>query len=262
MREKILKIMQVGLHEDRTNLQVADAILAAIGEGQAVWHLDAETAKFLADMIMADAPDEPSAVTLRVGFIKDDDGKIQHGLLVEDSEYPEEGASLLVETPAPQPAPDVAQLPGMRNQQHYCNKCGYFGAGVQHAKPGTESLCDYNACETKESAEFRQLEAELAATHRKLAAAQALVCMYRDALVDGPENLSNSLAEELATHADNSALDTLLAAKERETIERCKKVCDKRAERWALHGKEAAAEAHEAKMCAAAIGAMLQKEPS
>lgn len=59
------------------------------------WHLDAETAKFLADMITAD--DEPTEITLRLGFIRDDDGKVQYGLLVEDSEYPEEGACLLVE---------------------------------------------------------------------------------------------------------------------------------------------------------------------
>jgi hypothetical protein len=74
------------------------------------WELNEETAKFLADLILAN--DEPTPVTLSVGFIKDDDGKIQHGLRVHESEYPEEGAMLLVEsTPSPQKAPAVAQPP-------------------------------------------------------------------------------------------------------------------------------------------------------
>lgn len=68
------------------------------------WELNEETAKFLADLILAN--DEPTPVTLSVGFIKDDEGKIQHGLRVHESEYPEEGAELLVEsTPSPQKAP-------------------------------------------------------------------------------------------------------------------------------------------------------------
>lgn len=70
------------------------------------WELNEETAKFLADLILAN--DEPTPVTLSVGFIKDDDGKIQHGLRVHESEYPEEGAELLVEsTPSPPKAPPV-----------------------------------------------------------------------------------------------------------------------------------------------------------
>jgi len=83
--------------------EVRDAIEAVSVEPVA-WHLDAETAKFLADMIMADAPDEPTAITLRVGFIEDDEGNVSHGLLVEDFEYPEEGASMLVRCPALVPA--------------------------------------------------------------------------------------------------------------------------------------------------------------
>ena len=57
----------------------------------------------------------------------------------------------------------------MRPAQYYCNKCGYFGEGQQHARPGTESLCDYTAYETKESSEFRQLEAMLASAEADLA---------------------------------------------------------------------------------------------
>lgn len=73
------------------------------------WELNEETAKFLADLILAN--DEPTPVTLSVGFIKDDDGKIQHGLRVHESEYPEEGAELLVEsTPSPQKAPPVEMV--------------------------------------------------------------------------------------------------------------------------------------------------------
>ena len=63
----------------------------------------------------------------------------------------------------------------MRQAINYCNKCGYFGEGQQHARPGTESLCDYSAYETKESVEFRQLESQLAEARREAAEAQAFL---------------------------------------------------------------------------------------
>lgn len=71
------------------------------------WELDEETAKLLADLILAN--DDPTPVTLSVGFIKEDDGKIKHGLRVYESEYPEEGAILLSEsTPVSQQTPAAA----------------------------------------------------------------------------------------------------------------------------------------------------------
>ena len=72
------------------------------------WSLDQDTAKFLADMITAG--DEPAEITLRVGFIRDDDGSVKHGLLVYESEYPEEGASILAESPEPAESQELDQL--------------------------------------------------------------------------------------------------------------------------------------------------------
>ena len=64
------------------------------------WELNVEASKFLADMITAG--EEPTEITLRVGFLKDDDGNLKHGLLAFETECPEEGASLLVETAPPE----------------------------------------------------------------------------------------------------------------------------------------------------------------
>jgi len=85
MREAMLKVL--GLEAD-----------AKGGEAVAEWHLDSEAAQFLAELITADE-DGPTEISLRVGQIKDDDGTVKHGLLVYETEYPEEGASLLVECP-------------------------------------------------------------------------------------------------------------------------------------------------------------------
>ncbi len=72
------------------------------------WDLDAEAIKFLAETLQAsiqnDYGDEPTPITLRVGNIEYDDGTIKYGLLVLDTDYPEEGASLLAESPPPQPS--------------------------------------------------------------------------------------------------------------------------------------------------------------
>jgi hypothetical protein len=82
------------------SLRMAEAALRAQGEPTTnEWHLDQESAKFLADLITGN--DEPAEITLRLGFVKDDDGKVQYGLLVCESEYPEEGYSLLVECDPP-----------------------------------------------------------------------------------------------------------------------------------------------------------------
>jgi hypothetical protein len=78
-------------------LRMAEAALRAQGELR--WHLDQETSKFLADLITGG--DEPAEITLQLGRIKDDDGTVQYGLLVCESEYPEEGYSLLVECADP-----------------------------------------------------------------------------------------------------------------------------------------------------------------
>lgn len=73
------------------------------------WTLNPETAKFLADMITAG--DEPTEITFRVGFIEDDDGSVKHGLLVYESDYPEEGASLLAESQPLFLAPQIPEYP-------------------------------------------------------------------------------------------------------------------------------------------------------
>ncbi|HEX3163587.1 MAG TPA: hypothetical protein VHQ92_13500 [Pseudolabrys sp.] len=80
--------------------RMAESALRAQGEPVAnEWHLDQESAKFLADLITGN--DDPAEITLRLGFVKNDDGKVQYGLLVCESEYPEEGYSLLVECDLP-----------------------------------------------------------------------------------------------------------------------------------------------------------------
>jgi len=81
------------------------------GEAVAEWHLDSEAAQFLAELITA-GEDGPTEISLRVGQIKDDDGTVKHGLLVYETEYPEEGASLLVECPPLYTHPQqAAQVP-------------------------------------------------------------------------------------------------------------------------------------------------------
>lgn len=93
------------------------------------WELNEETAKFLADLILAN--DEPTPVTLSVGFIKDDDGKIQHGLRVHESEYPEEGAELLVEsTPSPQKSPPAELVRELVEALEQITKCDSEGFPV------------------------------------------------------------------------------------------------------------------------------------
>lgn len=68
------------------------------------WELGEEACKFLINMLMADS-EEITRIGFQVGFIKCDDEKIEHGLLVYDAEYPEEGATILAES---EPAPAVA----------------------------------------------------------------------------------------------------------------------------------------------------------
>jgi hypothetical protein len=70
----------------------------AKAEAQAAFHLDEKAAEWLREFI---GDGEAQAITLDVGFVKDDDGAIKHGLRVVASEYPEEGAVLLVELAAP-----------------------------------------------------------------------------------------------------------------------------------------------------------------
>lgn len=91
---------------------------------------------------------------------------------------------------------------------------------------------------------------------RQLAAAQALVSDAANRLC-GHDWLPRSvrrLQSELR-RADTTSLDALLAAKERETIERCAKLCE------SLFDMDDDS-CNEAETCAAAIGAMLQKGPS
>ena len=89
-----------GYYDTYQQRQAIAAIKQVMGQPEPgpvalAWHLDVETVRFLVEMI--NAGDEPTEIVLRVGYIQDDDGNVKHGLLVEDAEYPEEGASLLVE---------------------------------------------------------------------------------------------------------------------------------------------------------------------
>ncbi len=87
-------------------LQAELAALKAQGEPVAKrlrWDLGEDAVKMLSDHINGD-DDHLTTITLRVGHIKDDDGAVKYGLLMLDQEYPEEGAVLLAEMPAPQPA--------------------------------------------------------------------------------------------------------------------------------------------------------------
>jgi hypothetical protein len=72
------------------------------------WELDDATAALLRRFIGDD--EECQGITLSVGYIKDDDGKVEHGLCVRSTEYPEEGGVLLAPCAPPPHHPDVRVL--------------------------------------------------------------------------------------------------------------------------------------------------------
>ena len=63
------------------------------------WHLDEAAAGLLHAMTGGD--EDPTPVTLFVGYSRDDDGKLVYGLHAYESEYPEEGVTPLLEFAAP-----------------------------------------------------------------------------------------------------------------------------------------------------------------
>jgi hypothetical protein len=163
MREKILSVLRPEFCDPRDAEALAGRICDAIGEGQepADYQFQDRNGKwnsFIDDRHMKDTIADGSwpiraIYTTPQPFARGYDAGRDTGSLFT----------------APQPAPDVAAMHGMRNPQLYCNKCGYFGEGQQHARPGTETLCGYTAYETKESIEFRQLQARIAELERTVA---------------------------------------------------------------------------------------------
>lgn len=95
------------------NATAAEAAPKPVAQEPVAWELDADTAKFLSDLILGN--DEPTPITLSVGFVQNDDGSIQHGLRVHETEYPEEGVSLLIESPLLRPQPDLAAAQSYRD---------------------------------------------------------------------------------------------------------------------------------------------------
>jgi hypothetical protein len=88
--------------------QFRDAAKMVPDAGEA-WHLDEAEASLLHQLSSPDNDGDHSPLTLRVGHVRDDDGAVKFGLLCEYTEYPEEGATLLVErNAAPQPVGEAA----------------------------------------------------------------------------------------------------------------------------------------------------------
>ena len=63
------------------------------------WCLDESEAALLHHLTSPDDDGDYSPITLRIGYVRDDDGTVRHGLLASYTDYPEEGATLLVECP-------------------------------------------------------------------------------------------------------------------------------------------------------------------
>lgn len=93
-------------------VEAAQAKRGAVPEG---WHLDESEAALLHHLTSPDDDRVHPPITLRVGNVRMDDGVVKFGLLCEYTDYPDEGATLLVEgqptvaapTPAEVPMPDV-----------------------------------------------------------------------------------------------------------------------------------------------------------
>jgi hypothetical protein len=74
------------------------------------WSLDETEISLLHQLASPDDDGDYSPLTLRVGHVREDDGTVRFGLLCEYTDYPEEGATLLVErSPAPQPVGEPAE---------------------------------------------------------------------------------------------------------------------------------------------------------
>lgn len=76
------------------------------------WSLDESAASLLHYLTSPDDDGEHSPITLREGNVRMDDGTVKFGLLCEYTDYPEEGATLLVEcqTTSPDQFRDAAEM--------------------------------------------------------------------------------------------------------------------------------------------------------
>lgn len=80
----------------------------AVPEG---WHLDESEAALLHHLTSPDDDRVHPPITLRVGNVRMDDGVVKFGLLCEYTDYPDEGATLLVEGQPTVAAPAPAEVP-------------------------------------------------------------------------------------------------------------------------------------------------------
>lgn len=82
----------------KTVLEAAGLTLSDLLTEPQTWHLDEDAAESLSQFI---GDSEPAPITLSVGAVAHDDGTEKYGLRCWNSEYPEEGCILLVESERP-----------------------------------------------------------------------------------------------------------------------------------------------------------------
>lgn len=111
------------------------ALLAHIQRGAVPegWQLDGSEVALLHHLISPDDDGEHPPITLRAGNVRMDDGTVKFGLLCEYTDYPDEGATLLVEGQPTAPAPDHFRDAGEMVSDTEDN-----GFGLLHDRPHTE----------------------------------------------------------------------------------------------------------------------------
>lgn len=117
-----------GVQADSVYRGARAALLAHIQRGAVPegWNLDESEAALLHHLTTPDDEGEHSPITLRAGNVRMDDGTVKFGLLCEYTDYPDEGATLLVERPetAPDHFRDAAKMMAV---QPSCMTCGDHG---------------------------------------------------------------------------------------------------------------------------------------
>ncbi|WP_019919083.1 hypothetical protein [Methyloversatilis discipulorum] len=96
-----------------TSDELRGIVLARIQRGAVPegWHLDESEAALLHHLTSPDDDRVHPPITLRVGNVRMDDGVVKFGLLCEYTDYPDEGATLLVEGQPTVAAPAPAEVP-------------------------------------------------------------------------------------------------------------------------------------------------------
>lgn len=87
------------------------------------WQLDESEAALLHHLTSPDDDRVHPPITLRVGNVRMDDGVVKFGLLCEYTDYPDEGATLLVEgqPTVAVPAPAEVPMPDIKAHLLYCS---------------------------------------------------------------------------------------------------------------------------------------------